>query len=197
MSAGRFLDDLLLLFERRILDLEIEHETIELGFGQRIRSFHLDRVLSCDDEERRIEGIGAPPDRDLALLHRLQERGLRFGGRAVDLVGEQEVGEDRPGKELELAAAGRRIFLDDIHAGDVRRHEVGCELDAAKFEVERARESVGHQRFAEPGHTEQKDMAAAKQADKHMIDDLFLADDHFGDLVANRLSGLAHASDNG
>ena len=31
-----------------------------------------------------------------ALLHRLEQRGLRLRRRAVDLVGEQQLGEDRP-----------------------------------------------------------------------------------------------------
>jgi hypothetical protein len=32
----------------------------------------------------------------LLLLHRLEQRRLRLGGRAVDLVAEDDVGEDRP-----------------------------------------------------------------------------------------------------
>jgi hypothetical protein len=39
-------------------------------------------------------GRVTPVDRDLALLHRLEQRRLRLGGGAVDLVGQQEVGED-------------------------------------------------------------------------------------------------------
>jgi hypothetical protein len=31
------------------------------------------------------------------LLHRLEQRRLRLGRRAVDFVGEDDVGEDRPG----------------------------------------------------------------------------------------------------
>ena len=35
-----------------IIDLDVEHEAVELRFGQRIGSFLLDRVLRGDDEER-------------------------------------------------------------------------------------------------------------------------------------------------
>jgi hypothetical protein len=44
-----------------------------------------------------------------ALLHRFEKRRLRLGGGTVDLVGEEEVGEQRPGAEAELAA--RRIEI--------------------------------------------------------------------------------------
>ncbi len=43
----------------------------------------------------RVEPVGLAVDRHLPLLHRLEERGLRLRRRAVDLVGEQEVREDR------------------------------------------------------------------------------------------------------
>ena len=197
MGAGRPLDDQLLLLDRRILDLEVEHEPVELGLGQRIGPFHLDRVLGRDDEERRIERIGPPPDRDLALLHRLQQCGLRLGGRAVDLVGQQEVGEDRSGEELQLAPAGGRVLLDDVHAGDVRGHQVGRELDAAELQVERSRQRAGHQGLAQAGYTEQKDVTATEQPDEHVVDDRFLADDHLGDLFADALARLAQASHDG
>ena len=52
---------------------------------------------------RQLEG--AALDGDLLLLHRLEQRRLGLGGRAVDLVGEQQPGEERAGPELELARA--------------------------------------------------------------------------------------------
>ena len=45
-------EDLLFLFEVRVIDLDVEHEAVELGFGQRIGAFLLDRVLRGEDEER-------------------------------------------------------------------------------------------------------------------------------------------------
>jgi hypothetical protein len=45
-------------------------------------------------------------DGDLAFLHGLQEGGLGLGRGAVDLVGEQQVGEDRALLEGELGVAG-------------------------------------------------------------------------------------------
>ena len=74
-------------------------------------------------------------DRHLALLHRLEQRGLRLRRRAVDLVGEQHVREHRPAPEDELAAAQRRsspVTSDGQH--------VGRELHAPEVEPERARQ---------------------------------------------------------
>ena len=80
-----------------MVDDDVEHEAVELRFGQRIRAFELDRVLRREDEERLVELVGASLDRDAVLLHRLEQRGLRLRRRAVDLVGQDDVGEDRPG----------------------------------------------------------------------------------------------------
>ena len=54
-------------------------------------------------------GIVVAVDRDLAFVHRLEQRRLGARAGAVDLVGEKDVGEDRPLAKDELAdAAGRR-----------------------------------------------------------------------------------------
>ena len=102
-----------------------------------------------------------------------------------------------PGRNSSLRLASRCVFLDDVHAGDVRGHQVGRELDAAKFEVERPRQGAGHQRLAQPGHTQQEDVAAAEQADQHVIDDRLLADDHLGDLFADAEARIAQTSHDG
>ena len=67
------------------------------------------------------------------------------------LVREQEVGEDGPRSELEVAVA----LVPDGGAGDVRRHEVRRELDAREIHVEGLREISGGQGApAEPLHGE-------------------------------------------
>ena len=102
------IDDPPLLVPRGIADVDREHEAVELGLGQRIGAFLLDRVLRGHDEERRLELEGVRPAGDLVLLHGLQERGLGLGRRAVDLVGQDDVGEDRPLDEPERPLAGGR-----------------------------------------------------------------------------------------
>ena len=46
------------------------------------------------------------------------------------IVGQQHVSEDRAGHERPASMAGGLVFLDDVGAGHVRRHQVGGELDA-------------------------------------------------------------------
>src|SRR5256885_10765842 len=47
------------LFRSRMLDDDVEHEAIELSFGQGIRALELDRVLRREDEERLVERVRA------------------------------------------------------------------------------------------------------------------------------------------
>ncbi len=126
--------DLELFLEGRILDEDLEHEAILLGLGQRIRAFLLDRVLRRQHEERIGELVAHPADRDLPLLHGFEQCRLRLGRRAVDFIGENDVREQRPLQEAELALAGRAVLLDHLGAGDVRRHQVGRELDTAEIQ---------------------------------------------------------------
>src|SRR4051812_12306070 len=72
---------------------DLQQEAIGLRLGQGIRALELDGVLRRDDEERGPEIVALAVQRDLSLLHGLEERGLRLRRRAVDLVGEQDVGD--------------------------------------------------------------------------------------------------------
>ena len=93
----------------RIVDADVQQEAIELRFGQRIGAFLLDRVLRRHDQEQRRQRIRVAADRDLPLGHRLEHRRLHFRRRAVDLVGEDQVVEDRAALELEASrSAGDR-----------------------------------------------------------------------------------------
>ena len=74
---------------------DLEHEAVLLGFGQRIGAFLLDRVLRGQHEERVVEAVADAADGDLAFLHGFEQGGLRLGRRAVDFVGEDDVGEQR------------------------------------------------------------------------------------------------------
>src|SRR5262249_22834779 len=78
---------------RRIADLHLEHEPVDLSLGQRVGALLLDRVLRRQHEERRRQRKRLVADGDLLLLHALEQGALHLGGRAVDLVGEDQVGE--------------------------------------------------------------------------------------------------------
>ncbi len=112
---------------------DAQEEAVELRLGQRVGALVLDRVLGREHEKRPLERARPPLDRHLALLHRLEQRRLRLRRSAVDLVGEQQVGEDRAGAELELGGA----LVEHRRAGHVGGHQVGRELDAREAERRR------------------------------------------------------------
>ena len=91
-----------------IVEPVAEHEAVELRLGQLERAALLDRVLRGDDQERRRQLERLLADRDLALLHRLEQGALHLRRGAVDLVGQQQVGEDRPLVDAELVACAGR-----------------------------------------------------------------------------------------
>ena len=90
-----------LVVRRRVPELEGHHEAVDLRGRERERPLVLDGVHRRED----LEGVGHPVRRPVdghrALLHDLQQRRLRLRRGAVDLVGEEEVREDRPRAEDE------------------------------------------------------------------------------------------------
>ena len=147
---------------RRVAEPGAQQEPVELCLGQRVRALVLDRVLRREDEERPLERPRHPVRRHLPLLHRLEQRGLGLRRRAVDLVGEQQVREDRARPELEVAVA----LVPDRRAGDVRGQQVGRELDAAEAEPARLGKGARGQRLRQPGHVLEQDVAVGQEAEQ-------------------------------
>ncbi len=78
-------------------------------------------VLRRHHEERVGHRIGLAADRHVPFGHDLEQRGLHLGGRAVDLVGEEEVRDHRTELGVELLAA----LAVDPRTDEVGRHQVG------------------------------------------------------------------------
>ena len=97
-----------------------------------------------------------------------------------------------PGREHHLAAAGGRIFLNDVGAGDVRRHQVGRELDAVELQVEHLRHRVDQQRLGQAGHADDQAVAADEEREQGLADDFVLADDELFQLGDDLLAALLH-----
>jgi hypothetical protein len=85
----------------------VEHEPVLLGLRQRVGALLLDRVLGGQHEERVGSLCRWPADRHLPLLHGFQQGGLGLRRGPVDLVGQDDVGEDRAVDEPEPPLAGR------------------------------------------------------------------------------------------
>ena len=109
----------------RVAERGLEEEAVELRLGERERALVLDRVLGREQQERLGQEARDAVDRHLPLGHRLEQRGLRLRHRAVDLVDEHDVGEDRARPELEVA----RALVEDGEARDVGRLQVRRALD--------------------------------------------------------------------
>jgi hypothetical protein len=115
--------------------------------------------------------------------------------RAVDLVGQNDVGKNRTLQELELARARRAVFLNHFRAGDVGGHQVGSELDAAELQRQGVGQRANHQRLGQARHAHQQAMAAREHRDQELLDNLPLAHDHFAQLgrdLPERFVQLVH-----
>ena len=107
----------------------------------------------------RGRGKGPALDGHLLLLHGLEER-MGLGRGAVDLVREQQSGEDRTLPELEVAGP----LVEDERARDVTGQQVRRELGALEGQAEGLREAAGGQRLAQPGEVLHEDMASRQHA---------------------------------
>ena len=103
----------------------------------------LDRVLRRQDEERFRQLARLASERHLPLLHRFEQRRLHLRGRAVDLIGQHEVAEDRSFANGPIA----RLRLEELRADQIGRQQVGRELDAPERAAERRGERLRRQRF--------------------------------------------------
>jgi hypothetical protein len=124
------------------------------------------------------------------LLHGLEQRRLRLGRCAVDLVGQHDVGEDRTRREDHLALPAVRVLLDQVGTGDVRGHQVRRELDAREPEVEHLGDALDQQRLGEAGNARDDAIAAHEQRRQHQLHDVVLAHDLLAQLVDDAVAAL-------
>ena len=102
--------DLQFLGMRRVVYPNLQHKSIHLRFGEGVGAFLFDWVLRRQNEERLLKWISCAADGDLSFLHCFEERALHFGGCAVNLIGEDDVCENRSLFGVEVAA---RLFIDE------------------------------------------------------------------------------------
>src|SRR5690606_12487684 len=87
------------------------------------------RILGGHDEKKSRQWIGRLAHTDLAFSHGFEQRGLNLGRGTVDFVGQYQVMENRAALKLERAGFG----TIDIGAGDIRREQIGGELNSVKI----------------------------------------------------------------
>jgi len=170
--------DVVFLFGVRVTELEHEKESVELRLGERKRSLELDRVLRRDDAERRRERVCRLVHRDLPLLHRFEQAGLRAWRRTVDLVDEDDVRHERTGPVLERL----RPLIEDRDAGDVRRYEVRCALDPSERQRERTRDRAREGGLPHSGDIVEQYVSFDQKRREQLLGRRALSDDDVSDL---------------
>ena len=165
----------------RVAEAGAQQEPVQLGLRQGERPLEFDRVLRREDDERIGQRAGHAFDGDLAFLHRLQEGRLGPRRGAVDLVDQQDVGEDRPFDEPERAA------LEQAGAGDVARQQVRRALDPGGRQAEGAGDGPGEQRLAGARDVLEQDVAVGQQGDRDQPEGVVPTDHGPADRLAQAL----------
>ena len=126
--------------------------------------------------------VGYTVDGDLSLFHCFQQRGLGLRRGAVDLVGEDELGDDGTGPVFEATG----LLVEDVDPGHIAGEEIGGELDALEGTADRARDRLGQDRLADAGDVLDEDVTATEQRDKHEEHLVPLTDDDSLDVIADQ-----------
>jgi nucleotidyltransferase/DNA polymerase involved in DNA repair len=109
---------------------------------------------------------------------------LHLRGRAVDLVRQHEVGEQRSLFRIELLGA----LVEHHRAHDVRGEQVGRELDTRECDAQALRHRLHRERLGESRHALEEDVTAGEQPDEQALDHQLLRHDALRDLLRDRLA---------
>ena len=114
-----------------------------------------------------------PFDRNLPLIHRFQQRGLRARRGPVDLVRQKQVRENR------TFAKEKRAFLRRINGGaeDVGWQQIGGELNPAEIRGNGQRKRLCQCGFPRPGDILHQDMPLREESAEQQTHDILLAAD--------------------
>jgi len=107
---------------------------------------------------------------------------LHLGGRAVDLVGEDQVREDRPLLKLELALPA--LGKIDLGTGDVGGQEIGGELDTRQFRIQVLRQALDGSGLCKAGQALDEQVAIGEQTKQQPLNHRILADNRLPDTLA-------------
>src|SRR2546425_503345 len=162
-----------LLLAARIAYIDLQEEPVDLGLRERVRAFVLDRGLGRDHEERWVEAERLALEGRLSLLHRFEERALRLRRRAVDLVRQEDVREDRAAPQHEVAG----LPIEHVRPSNVRGEQIRSELHAPEREAKTRGKGFRDQRLGEPRDVLDEQVAVAEDRPQHPFEDRSLADD--------------------
>ncbi len=185
-AAGGLGKDVALFLLTGVIHPHMQQEAVQLRFGQWVRAGLFDRVLRGQHEERRRQRIGGAGITHRAFAHRFQQCGLGLGRGAIEFVGQQQIGKDRPLLEAKMPMPGAVVFFQQLGAQDVAGHQVGGELHAAELQVQCLPQRAHQQRLAQARRAFQQAMAAGEQADQQLLHHRVLAHHRLGQGGAQR-----------
>ena len=107
----------------------------------------------------------------LAFVHGFEQGRLRLGRGAVDLIGQQHIGEHRARLKLELLLH-RGVHRNSKHIG--RQHVAG-ELETLERAIQRAGQSMGQRGLAHSWNTFNEQVPARQHGDQSEPDHLIIA----------------------
>ena len=107
--------------------------------------------------ERTRQRVFDAADGDALFLHRLQQRRLGARAGSVDLVGHQQLAEDRTGDKAEGPATVG--FVQNLTAHDVGWHQIGGELDTLGAKAKHHAQGLHQPAFAQSGDPDEQNMA--------------------------------------
>ena len=171
---------------RGVADLDPHQEAVHLGLGERMGPVILEGVLGRDHHEGSGERVGLVVQRDLRFVHRLQEAGLGLGAGPVDLVGQDDVGEQRARPELK----GPGLGVEDVDPEDVGGEQVAGELDPLERAAKRAGQSLGERGLPHPRDILDEEVAPGEERDEGEPDLVRLAHQHPLELSPEAGEGL-------
>jgi len=157
-----------------VADQHLHHEPVDLRFGQRIGAFLFQRILRRQHQKRIGQGIGLIADGDLAFLHGFQERALHFRRRAIDLIRENEIAEDRtPAWCGRRRPGGCRSWCRQYRPGSMS----GVNCRALEAHGNRTGQGFSAKVLANPGTPSKRTWPVGEQRDQQPVQQMLLTDD--------------------
>ena len=149
---------------------DLEEEAVELGLGQGIGPLHLERVLGREDEERRVEREALAGDRDLVLLHRLEQADWVFGVARLISSARTRLAKIGPGwkRKTRWPPSSMRMLVPVMSAG-IRSGVNWIRLKVQSMTSAMVRTSSV---LPEAGHALEQDVAVGEQAGQRLADEV-------------------------
>ncbi len=103
--------------------------------------------------------------RDGSFLHGFEKCRLGLGRRAIDFVGQQNIGEDRAGLEDDFTLA-LLVLLQNMRSENIARHQVGGELHPLEVELQQLTKGFDQGGFADARLPFEQQMTACENPDQ-------------------------------